>query len=244
MIDITMTAIVLRPEILEETLISLTQNLKTSKTLRLIIDIAPAANSPHSQADLWEVARFYFGKNLICRMVNPSLQAEAIKWMWDRSDTPFVLHWEDDWVLTRELNLDAVIGLFNLFSEINMSMVFFDRYEKSVLDYSGYKGKFTKSTMHNSFYHRNVNTGLGGPPALLRKDYKEQVLCLMKDTECLDITSKTNKAKRLLKKWNVGVYTGKNGKGNLVKDIGKEWRAARGLKMVKDTKRGVTWMKK
>ena len=66
----------------------------------------------------------------------------------------------------------------------------------------------------------------------------------MKDNECLDITSKTKKAKELLEGWEICVYVGESGKGFLVEDIGTAWRESKGLKMKKNTPRGVTWVKK
>lgn len=241
MIDITMTAIDLRPEILEETLISLVKNLVYNKPLRLIIDNAIGSYTPFKHYNLYEVANTYFDNtHLTYRMIEDSKQAEAIRWMWSRSDSDFVLHWEDDWVLIKKLDLNLVKDLFKIFP--GTGMIYFDRYQKSVLDYPGYKGVFTK--VFNSFYYREEGKSLGGPPALLRKDYKESVLTIMKDTECLDITSRTKKAQELLKKWDIGVYTGESGRGNLVKDIGKAWRDSKGLKMVKDTPRGVTWIPK
>ena len=240
MIDITMTAIACRPEILEQTLVSLSENLKSSKPLRLIIDIAPGRELGGSQGLLFSIAMLYFEQELICRMVDPSLQAEAIKWAWLRSNAEFVLHWEDDWVLTRGLDLDKVEECFDFYP--NIGQVFFDRYKKSVLDYPGYKGKFTK--VNPTFYLRNMPTGLAGPPALLLNDYKSGVLPLIKNNQCLDITSRGNAAKEFLSLWRVGMYMGEDGKGNLVKDIGKSWRVERGLKMKKKTPRGVTWIKK
>ena len=243
MIDITMTAIVLRSEILRETLISLVKNLKYSNPLRLIIDVAPAANSSFTQHDLYKVASTYFDNaHLICRMVEESKQAEAIKWMWSKSESDFVLHWEDDWVLTRGLDLDKIENLF--FKHYTLGMLYFDRCQKSVLDYPGYKGVFAQSEMAPSIYIRLKGKSLGGPPALLRKSYKEAVLPLMKDNECLDITSRTKGAKKLLEEWETCVYVGESGKGRLVKDIGTAWRESKGLKMKKNTPRGVTWVRK
>ena len=83
----------------------------------------------------------------------------------------------------------------------------------------------------------------GGPPAVIRREYLRQVLPYIQDTEALDVTCRRPECQAFLADWEFGVLTDARGNIGLVKDIGKEWRRERGLKMNKNTPRGVQWMK-
>lgn len=77
----------------------------------------------------------------------------------------------------------------------------------------------------------------------MTKEYIKGVIPFIKNNECLDITSRCKESQAFLKNWNIAVYTGENNEGNLVRDIGKDWRKKHGLKMVKNTPKGVSWIR-
>ena len=239
MIDVAMTASI-RPDVIIRTLESIGTNI-TYRPLRLIVDISHVGEvHKYSQDYCIEVIKnccTQYGIDLVYRKLPLSLQAEALKWTWSKADTDFVLQWEDDWVLLQKIDITVLMQLMN---KHQFGMLYFDRYKKSVVDYPGYKGVFNKLT--NNTYVRIKGKSLGGPPALLKKEYIKAVLPLIKDEVCLDTISPTKEVQEVLKNWSIGVYY--HTKGNLVKDIGKEWKERNNLIMRKNTKVGVQWIKK
>lgn len=239
-IDIAMTA-ALRPEIVARTLTSLSKNLRWSLGFRLIVDVAPVGEKGVTQNDVLEKIMMTWDTNcgLTCRALEESLQAEALQWTWSKSDSRFMLQWEDDWELVQPVDLGEMVSIMERNREIGM--LYLDRAGKSILDYPKYKGSFLY--MEPVVWKRVLGKSLGGPPALLRHEYVKEVLEILDGVTCLDLLSRQPHAQALLKRWTVAVYTGSDGKGNLVKDIGKEWKEQQGIRMKKDTPRGVTWIR-
>ena len=245
MIDITMTACI-RPDIFERTLKSIGENIDY-RPLRLIVDVAPIGiTNKYSSEYMVEFIQSICNKydiQVTTRALAVSWQSEALRWTWKEAITPYVLQWEDDWVLRQKLDLYMLVDLMQ--KHYNIGMIYFDRYQKSVLTHKQYKGFFinSKSAYNDNIYIRIKDKTLGGPPALLSREYMRQVIPIIKDNECLDITSESKKAQELLKSWILCVYTGDGNKGNLVEDIGKEWLANHNFKRIKRTDKGVQWIK-
>lgn len=246
-LDITMTAS-LRKEIVDETLSSLKENLICNGNLILIIDIAPIGDLKQKQNDVLNVCNKYiengFLRDVIARIINPSLQADAQKWVWDQSQSPYILQWEDDWVLLKKINIENILKHFNTPSDkLNkLGIIYLDRAEKPIKTYKNYQGRFKK--FDNSLWLRIAGKSLGGPPALIKRKYMRKVCTFILPNECLDITTQKPDVQAFLNKWDHGVYLGEDGGGELVKDIGKAWLKSKGMKRVKRTNQGVKWIKK
>lgn len=240
MISIAMTA-ALRPEILVKTLKSICTLLQSDHELRLVIDVAPVGDSKYTQSDMIRIVDHFFPyPKHVARTLDDSMQAEALRWTWEVSCgeySDFFLQWEDDWELMVPIYLDDIIRRI----PARTGVLCFDRVGKSVLDYSGYKDHFEKYS--SGLYRRIKGKSLGGPPAIVRSKYAQDVFPIMRNDVCLDVLSRTVPAQKVLSDWDVMVFTGSE-VGGLVKDIGKAWRQERGLLMKKDTKRGVTWIQK
>lgn len=235
-IDIAMTAAI-RPDILERTLSSLKRYLIWGGEFRLFADIAPVGDLKYTVGEVMEVIASHFDSYKV-RTLTDSPQADALKWSWQSTQTEYLLQWEDDWELKSPVNLETVIDFMD--QDPKIGMVYFDRFGKSVLDYSGYKDKFTY--LHSGFWERKMEKSLGGPPALLRASYAREVLPFIDGYTCLDILSREPRVQPILDKWRTFVYTATT--GHLVEDIGKQWKEERGIVMVKRTERGVQWQKK
>lgn len=236
MIDIAMTATI-RPDIVEKTLFSIRKNLQYSGELNLVVDIAPIGDDKYTQQDVLKAIHWFFPKAKT-RVLQDSLQAEALTWTWRNCSSEFILQWEDDWALTQFVDLDLLISKFPPL----VGSIVFDRAEKLAKHYPGYKGQYFP--IDSTFMTRVVGKSLGGPPALMRRAYVEDVLRIVDNRTCLDLLSRTEPAKALLRKWGVYCYLGEDGAGGLVRDLGKAWRAERNIIMKKDTERGVTWIQK
>lgn len=233
-----MTAAV-RPKVIERTFQSIISNLKCDDSFRLIVDIADIGEiDKYSVLDISDIVNQHFPNNLI-RRKGKSLQAEALKWTWSQSESEFVLQWEDDWVLRDEVDLDIILS-FMRNGRKYAGMIYFDRYGKSVFDYPGYKDKFIRHSKW--FWNRIKEKSLGGPPAVLRRQYIQDILPIIDGNVCLDILSREPQAQSIINRWEVFVYSGD--KGNLVEDIGKEWKEKQGIRMIKRSDKGVSWIKK
>jgi hypothetical protein len=234
-IDITMIA-ALRPSVVNKTLQSLTSNVKTEKSLRLIMDVAHVGEAGVKQKDIVDIAKSHFD-DVVSRTRRVSLQAEAQRWVWNSSLSEHVLQWEDDWVLSTEIDVDKVGLLFDRYP--NTAIIFMDRIGKSVRDYEGYRGMFER--VEGGVYRRVKHKTFGGPPALVCRPFLLGVCEHIKDNESLDTTCRTPEGQRFLKDWENLVFA-PNERG-LVYDIGKRWRREQGLVMKKKTNKGVLWVK-
>ena len=238
-IDIAMTA-ALRPQIVRRTLSSLQDNLTFMNESKLVVDIAPVGDTRRSQADILEVVRQYFPDRYNARMQRESLQADALKWTWQHVTTEFFWQWEDDWELTcpiSETEVKLMVDFMN--NNPNLGLILLDRCEKPVYLKAGYMDQFRY--IHSGMWNREEAKSLGGPPALIRKEYADQVCSIVDGAVCLDILSSEPEAQSVLDKWDIYLY-GKNPDG-LVRDIGKPWVAEMGLKRIKRSDKGVQWVK-
>lgn len=236
-IDIT-TIATLRPEVLRRALASVRERLIFEGNWRLILDVAPVGDLRWSQSEVIAAAREVF-PSMVARANSVSHQAKAQKWVWNQANTDFILQWEDDWVLMCPLEIAGVLKIFE--NRPKLGMIFFDRAEKPVATYPPYQGMFDQ--VHPGFYLRRRAKNFGGPPAVIRREYLFGVLPFVRACESLDTTCRSPEAQAFLANWEIGVITNPvDEPQGLVKDIGKEWRQARGFKMKKNTPWGVRWL--
>jgi len=253
MIDIVMTAAV-RPDVVKQTLGAARDRLISKHGFRLIVDIAPVGDTHiYTQRDVEEIVQWYFPCHKI-RMLPESLQADALRWTWQNAESDWVLQLEDDWVFTRLVDVDEIIefaeSYFDRYARFACSYVgreagsvLFDRCGKSVTNYPPYYGVFKELMFFgNGWYWRRVKgKSLGGPPALMRREYIEGAIKFMDGITCLDVLSREPEVQQFLSDWEILAYVGEDGKGNLVRDVGKQWKAERGIRMQKRTPKGVLW---
>lgn len=242
-LDIAMTA-ALRPNVLVRTLASLQKNLRYNGELRLVVDIAPVPLLQAEkelvvckQREIVDLVSFYFPRNSV-RCLMDSLQADALYWTWATATSAFVLQWEDDWELECPLDLHSVMKIFQEPIHPPMGAVCFDRVGKSVKDHPGYEGQFERRG--EWLWERIQGKSLGGPPALMSREYVEAVLPILDRRTCLDLLSRCPQAQTVLAQWTICTLVN-DGRG-YVRDIGKQWKEAQGIRMKKNTARGVTWI--
>jgi hypothetical protein len=107
MIDITMTAS-RRPEIIEQTLSSFKKNLFAEVDAALILNIDPVG--PGNPVDVLELAGIYFPIKALRTPREPSFP-RAFQWAWSMADADYVFHLEDDWLLTRPVDLRTLMAI-------------------------------------------------------------------------------------------------------------------------------------
>ena len=108
--DFTTTA-VCRPKILEATLSSFEKNLLgiSLKDCRMIINVDPLPSGKNREAVI-EVAQKYFGEVKYNLPKTANFPA-AYKWVMSNAEGKYIFNLEDDWQLTREIKIDAVIKI-------------------------------------------------------------------------------------------------------------------------------------
>ena len=233
-IDIT-TISTIRPKIIKQTFQSLKEHMCSGLDFRLIMDIAPVgANNGDTREDVMRVAHDFFPYHVF-RTIKVSRQAEAQKWVWRTAASPYVIQWEDDWQLLRRVCVNSVCSIF---ADPLVAMVFFDREGKSVKDYKGYKGMFKQ--VDENLYQRTKYLNFGGPPAIVNREFISRSMPYLRDDECFDVTCERPDAQWFLRGWKFYVLTHPD--GPYVRDLGKAWLKANGLKRKKRSSIGMQWI--
>lgn len=115
-LDVTCTAVP-RPEIHERTFSSYTRNIKGVEwdkcTLYINIDPLPVTSRAMNLAAFETIciANRYFG-DVVWRRPKKANYTEAYNWIWSNAKTELILNLEDDWELTREIDIQDVIKPF------------------------------------------------------------------------------------------------------------------------------------
>lgn len=105
-----------RPDLLERTTKSLIKHIKYSGELRFIIH-EDIINKELSNKCLKYATRGCY--RVIGKHEPPIGQGNSLDWLLKQTKTEFVLNWEDDFELVRELDLNKVIDLMNNGCNIN-----------------------------------------------------------------------------------------------------------------------------
>ena len=231
-IDITMVAS-LRPDVVRKTLTSLKKNLIYDGKFRLIFTVAPTGQTEYTQHDLIKIIQPFFNKN-ITRISNSLSQAEAQKWVWQKSKSDFVLQWEDDWVLLEPLKIK---NLFNILNSDTAAMFFFDVKRKTIVGKAQRYKSFFKKVQPN-IYLRTGNQTFGGPPALVSQKFIQQSLTRLEDNERFDRTANKPDNQKFLQGYNFYVYTSPHNSRGIVADIGRKWMTKINMKKNRKLKYG------
>jgi hypothetical protein len=234
-IDIT-TISTIRPDIIKQTFQSLAKYLCCKGGFRLILDVAPVGEDGIERMDVVKVAKDFFPRQIV-RLLDVSNQSEAQKWAWSMALSDYVVQWEDDWQLLHRLCLEQVKDI--MINDSKVAMIFFDREGKSVKDYPGYEGMFKQ--IDDNLYQRVKHLNFGGPPALISREYLKWALPYVQDNECLDVTCARSDSQDFLKCWKFYVLT--SDQGPFVRDLGKPWMKAHGMRRIKRTSVGMKWVK-
>jgi len=229
-IDVTMTAC-LRCAILEQTLGSFFKYLKGFKSLcpRLIINIDPVG--PDNYTDVLGVCRQYFDK-IVSRVSDNCSFSYAFKWVWGQVEAPFVLHLEDDWVLTKNVSVTELLDTLEEEQDLMIlrlaAFAAGPKYMKNWNKFFPYDGNIYRCPS-------DLKGGLAfcGHPSVIKKSFIEFMAPLLDPTRNPEKQIKHNAPKigkilrPFLNKYEYGVYS-KPDNDPLVIDIGRQWMIANG----------------
>lgn len=236
-IDITMVA-VLRPKLIKRTLKTIVENIVDDQNrFRLILNIDPIGEKVKPKVII-KIAKTFFNDVIYQVSRKPSFP-RAVKWVWENSDAPFIFHIEDDWDITRKIDVNHMINIMVEHKELSSLRLFKYRTPKREVFFAfGCKWRYNK----DGFYIADKwQKQFGLNPILIRKEFIDEALPKMKD----DVNPEkqfrdTQKYMRpIIEKWKYGLYT-KPGEPALAVDTGTIWRNR--TKFIKPRKKSfLTW---
>jgi hypothetical protein len=223
MITFTTTATI-RPDLINTTYFSFSTNL-TGINLRdctLVLNVDPMPTDKlFDRNNVVETAQKYFGKVVVNFPENPNFPT-ALKWVWSNTDTKYVFNLEDDWTLSRQVDVNYLIGMLE-------------------------KNPQALGVSLNAYLFNMNPFRIRLSPGLFRGDWVRAAAAYLEPTNCPERQLRTKLPKELaLNMLNFPEYkTAKLGR-IIVSDTGRTWRDRRGLvKNNHNSNSGfTTWRKK
>ncbi len=239
-IDIVMTA-TLRPAIVEQTLVSIVEKICKNNTDRfnLIINVDPAGEDI-LQSDIVDMARKYF-PNVIYNTPEEASFSLAIKWVWGKASTPYVLHIEDDFEVLEELDIDHMIYILKKYPKVCTLRlcrgVDLDNPDPSMSGETIERGGRTWYYNKDGFYLAPcVQGSFSLNPSLMNREFQQEArLFIKEDIDPESVlrysayiqrhTEWHKEVYEFLSAWDYGIYA----VPLAVRDIGKAWRKEHGF---------------
>lgn len=240
-IDITMVSVI-RPALVRRTIKTISKNIvgKNQDRFRLILNVDPIGEKVKPEKVV-KVAKEYFS-DVVFRIAKKPSFAKAVKWVWNQTTSPYIFHIEDDWDITRKIDIDHMIEIMKNHSKISSLRLYKYRTPKqNVFTTFGCKWRYNK----NGFYVADKwQKQFGLNPILIRREFLDEALPVMKDNINPEKQFRnTQKYMRpIIKKWKYALYTNP-GDLPLTIDTGTKWRAK--TEFIKPRKGPfLTWEKK
>ncbi len=242
--DITMTA-VRRPDVIEKTLKSFTENLFViPEDHRLIVNIDPVGDEETNESTI-NIIKKYFPKYIVFSPDKPSFPKAVIS-VWNEVESKYFFHLEDDWILEKPLFLSELIKPLDTHNNIASVRL--------------YKEKIPNNRQPTMFgckynYHDNYNyfnpipgsnnwkNQFGLNPVLIRKQFIDESLPLMEDNKNPEKQFRENnpKMRNILNKWTFSVYGYPGMKRTVWGKNGLHWRLNSKFKKPRDGSSFTTW---
>ena len=239
-VDITMVAVI-RPELVRRTLKTIVKNIVDDQSrFRLILNIDPIGEKAKPEK-VARIAQEYFD-NVIYQIAKKPSFPKAVKWVWQNSDAPYIFHIEDDWDITRKIDINHMIQIMQKHKDLSSLRLY--KYNtpnrKSFLTF-GCKWKYNE----DGFYiATDWKKQFGLNPILIKREFIDEALPRMRDDVNPEKQFRDTQKYMLpiIKKWKYGLYTNP-GDAALAIDTGTKWR--RKTKFIKP-ERGtfLTWEEK
>jgi hypothetical protein len=233
LLDVTLTA-TLRPEVVHRTLASFKKNLLREYRLIANLDITPAEDERCAPL-VWTILRNTLTTSELRTRRIPNFPS-AVIWAWRMVKSKYFLNLEDGWELQTPFDIDDMIGIMDRHPKLASL-----RFPK---DFTTRMKCKQSASIQEPFYDYNGDyyecpadklekEGFYGGPSLIRTSWMQIVLPLLTDT--MDVERQLRKLKQgsekghLINDYRFGVYS-RPGVVYAIKDIGTEWREARGLR--------------
>lgn len=208
--DVTVVA-TRRSELLKQTLHTFSKNLFSKIHIRrMFCNIDPLWGDERGDREIEETCRSYFADVVIRKPEKPSFGA-AVKWLWSQPQTDWFLHLEDDWLLTRPIDVER---LSQEMSFSTVEQISFTRLNRKAWRKGVWVDRFTTS------------------PSLVRSSFARLVSSLM-DPELDPEKQMYGTENPILSDVTRGEFRhrlhGHRFSRDFLEDIGRAWREERGI---------------
>lgn len=227
-IDLLITSVI-RPNIIKQTIKSWEINLKnnnTNNSFNVIINIDPVGDSYNPKYIKQIVSNSFNIKDYFIPS-RPSFPL-AVRRLWERADTDFVLFIEDDMLLLQSININKMLEIMDTY---NIDVLRLDK-RGCNSDNSEIKRKSKCDYVDNFYKFRSYEYGLSLNPSLYKISIIKELYPYFIDgtsPERILRSKKTEETDEVLKKYNYGICM-KPGDSAYVKDIGTKWKKSKKLK--------------
>lgn len=189
-------------------------------------NIDPIFGDPEEGDKTAAVIRSFFPDAHIRRPETPNFCA-AVKHIWSASQSGFVLHLEDDWVVNEDLNPEQILPLFD---NASIKQVSLNNFHKQ---WNFKKGPFHHNWRRRKFMGVRFKTGPAFPcfttsPSFLCGDFARASSALMDqqfDPEKQFYNNLNMELQSFVKPYSNFIYG--EGKPFIITDIGRDWRDER-----------------
>jgi hypothetical protein len=219
-VDITMTAM-LRPSVLKKTLEGLIEHIvDDQKRFKLIINVDPLGENT-KPAKVVNIAKNYF-KNVVYNCPDKASFPKAVKWVWKNSTSSFILHFEDDWIINRKININHMIKILKKYPKLSSLRLYKHKTPKGkTIKAFSCIWKYNKDGFYLS---KDWKKQFGLNPILIKREFIEECLPRMKDNINPEKQFRGSQVhmRDIIKLWKYGLYTNP-GDPPLITDIGRTW---------------------
>ena len=237
-IDITMVSVI-RPDLIQRRLKTVVKNIVQGNPdrFRLILNIDPIGEKVKAEK-VAKVASQYF-ENVVYRIAKEPSFSRAVQWVWKNSDAPFIFHIEDDWDITRKIDVDHMIKIMRKYKDLSSLRLYKYRTPKKKVVFTfGCNWRYNKEGFYVS---DKWEKQFGLNPILIRRDFINEALPRMRDDVNPEKQFRDTQKYMVpvIKKWKYGLYTNPGDKP-LAIDTGTKWRSK--TKFIKPRKKTfLTW---
>lgn len=231
-IDVCMTA-VCRPSVVRQTVESIKEMVIFDGELGFVLNIDVLHGGPLEIKEVMHWVHTYFPLRVTKINRNPS-HLKALYSVWGASRTDYVMQWEDDWKAVNKIDLNDC--LLYMEKNENVGALLFDRAcdGYSVFD----KGSIFESAQRDSGNFFIIKRNMGLTPCLMRGEYARQLSEAFKEVKQnirpRHAYRRIESIGQVIDSWGKALYTGVDGKGRLVTDIGRIWQKKTGKKIKKE----------
>jgi len=220
-----------RPDLLERTLASFSDGLlQHFQVKRAIVNIDPVFGDESAMDRCKEIVASYFDDVLVNTPEAASFGA-AVKYTWSQTEADWVLHLEDDWIVRHPITPEMVAACFQLSPKVT-NVVF----SCPTLGGKGkkFKGREEVRTLPDGAVKKKHIPIFGTSPRMMDGVFARGCAALMDpefDPE-KQMTPDINSALwRHIRPCRCAILWGPKG-DTVIDDIGREWRAKRGIKKI------------
>lgn len=248
--DICMTA-VRRPEVIEKTLKSFTENLFViPEDHTLIINIDPIGEGTNEE--VINVCKKYFPNTMFFEAREPSFPNAVIR-VWEQVDSEFFFHLEDDWILKRPIFESDLINPLKMNKDLACMRLYKENIPNSnnpkmfgcSYNYHGTRS-FTNTYFTPVPGSTNWKNQFGLNPVMIRKKFIDEALPLMANDKNPEKQFRENNPlmSNILNKWTFAIYGRPGLKRTVWGKNGLHWRQKSEFKKPRNGNGFTTWVKR